>query len=65
MPWIAVDPRSGEVYTDEWDMPHDRINVFDATMHLKRFVTLKYPASFGKGFHLNRVKSARVTCCTP
>ena len=60
VPWVAVDPTTSDVYTDEWDMPHDRINVFDATMHFKRFINLKYPASLGKGFHLNRVQGAKV-----
>ena len=60
VPWVAVDQTSGDVYTDEWDMPRDRLNVFDSTMHFRRFLNLKYPASFGKGFHLNRVQGAKI-----
>ena len=64
VPWVAVDPTSGAVYTAEWDMLHDRLNVFDSTMRFQRFLNLEYPASFGKGFHLNRVQGAKVTGTT-
>lgn len=60
VPWVAVDPRSGDVYTDEWDMPHDRINVYDSQFRFSRFINLQYPASFGVGFHLSRIQGAKV-----
>jgi hypothetical protein len=60
VPWVAVDPASGDVYTDEWNMPHDRINVYDHSLHFQRFIPLRYPASFGPGFHLSRIQGAKV-----
>ena len=60
VPWVAVDAKRRLVYTAEWDMPHDRLNVFDLQMRFKRFVTLRYPASLGKGFHLSRIQGAKV-----
>lgn len=60
VPWIAVNGGAGEVYTAEWDMPHDRINVFDLQMKFERFIDLKYPQSFGPGFHLSRIQGAKV-----
>jgi hypothetical protein len=60
VPWVAVDQRSGDVYTDEWDMPHDRINVYDSQLRFRRFIDLTYPASFGPGFHLSRIQGAKV-----
>lgn len=60
VPWVAVDPRSGDVYTDEWDMPHDRINVYDSQLRFRRFIDLVYPTSLGAGFHLSRIQGAKV-----
>jgi hypothetical protein len=60
VPWVAVDGRRDQVYTAEWDMPHDRVNVFDLEMHFKRFLPLRYPASLGPGFHLSRIQGAKV-----
>jgi hypothetical protein len=52
VPWVAADSRRREVYTAEWDMPHDRLNVFDTQMRFKRFVSLD--------FHLTRIQGAKV-----
>lgn len=60
VPWVAVDKARREVYTAEWDMPHDRLNVFDLHMHLRRFLALRYPAALGPGFHLSRIQGAKV-----
>jgi hypothetical protein len=60
VPWVAVDGPRRQVYTAEWDMPHDRINVLDLGMRLKRFLSLHYPASLGAGFHLSRIQGAKV-----
>lgn len=61
IPWVAVDGPAGEVFTAEWDMPRDRINVFNLDgMGFKRFIDLRYPASFGAGFHLTRIQGAKV-----
>jgi hypothetical protein len=60
VPWVAVDGRRRQVYTAEWEMPHDRLNVFDLQMHFKRFLPLQYPASLGPGFRLSRIQGAKV-----
>ena len=60
VPWVAVNAARREVYTAEWDMPHDRINVFDLQLHFERFLPLVYPASLGAGFHLSRIQGAKV-----
>jgi hypothetical protein len=60
VPWVAVDGRHREVYTAEWDMPHDRLNVFDLQMHFLRFLPLVYPESLGHGFRLSRIQGAKV-----
>jgi len=60
VPWVAVNAAKKEVYTAEWDMPHDRINIFDLQMHFQRFLTLVYPPSLGAGFHLSRIQGAKV-----
>lgn len=60
VPWVAVNRRRQEVYTAEWDMRHDRINVFDTTMNFQRFLPLIYPAELGPGFHLSRIQGAKV-----
>jgi hypothetical protein len=60
VPWVAIDARRRQVYTAEWDMPHDRLNVFDLQMRFKRFLPLRYPASLGAGFHLSRIQGAKV-----
>ncbi len=60
VPWVAVDSRHGRVYTAEWEMPHDRLNVFDTQMRFKRFLPLVYPPALGAGFHLSRIQGAKV-----
>ena len=60
VPWVAVDHETGDVYTDEWDMPHDRLNVYDSTFHFRRFVDLQYPDELGAGFHLSRIQGAKI-----
>ena len=60
VPWVAVNAPKQEVYTAEWDMPHDRINVFDTQMHFEGFLPLVYPADLGAGFHLSRIQGAKV-----
>jgi hypothetical protein len=53
IPWVAVNAKRREVYTAEWDMPHDRINVFNlGDMSFKRFIPLSQ--------HLNRIQGAKV-----
>jgi hypothetical protein len=60
VPWVAVNAARSEVYTAEWDMPHDRLNVFDLHLRFKRFLPLVYPPSLGTGFHLSRIQGAKV-----
>jgi hypothetical protein len=60
VPWVAVNAAKHEVYTAEWDMPHDRINVFDLQMHFQQFLPLVYPAELGDGFRLSRIQGAKV-----
>lgn len=60
VPWVAVDHRTGEVYTDEWDMPHDRLNVYGPDFRFRRFVDLHYPDALGAGFHLSRIQGAKI-----
>jgi hypothetical protein len=60
VPWVAVDAAHEQVYTAEWDMPHDRLNVFDTQMRFKRFLPLRYSDSLGAGFHLSRIQGAKV-----
>ena len=60
VPWVAVNAASHEVYTAEWEMPHNRINVFDLQMHFERFLPLAYPPDLGDGFKLDRIQGAKV-----
>lgn len=60
VPWVAIDRTRKLAYTAEWDMTRDRLNVFDTEMNFKRFLPLVYPASFGAGFHLDRIQGATV-----
>lgn len=60
VPWVAVDGRRQQVYTAEWEMRRDRLNVFDLKMNFKRFLQLRYPAALGEGFHLSRIQGAKV-----
>jgi hypothetical protein len=60
VPWVAVDARRRQVYTAEWEMPHDRINVFDLQMRFKRFLPLRYPPELGSGFRLSRIQGLKV-----
>ena len=52
VPWIAIDHKKRELYTGEWGMPHDRLNVFDMQMHFKRFLPLSQ--------HLSRIQGAEI-----
>lgn len=52
VPWVAIDRKRRSIYTAEWQMPHDRLNVFDMQMHFKRFLPLS--------FHLNRVQGGEI-----
>jgi hypothetical protein len=60
VPWVAIDRRRERVYTAEWDMPHDRLNVSDPQMRFKRFLPLRYAAELGAAFHLSRIQGAKV-----
>ena len=60
VPWIAIDKTRREAYTGEWNMPTDTLNVFDLQMNLKRILRLRYPDSFGAGFHLSRIQGGEV-----
>src|SRR4051812_40527871 len=60
VPWVAVDGRHKSIYTAEWQMPNDRLNVFDMHMRFKRFLPLVYPAALGPGFRLSRIQGAKV-----
>ena len=61
VPWIAIDETKREAYTGEWGMPTDTLNVFDLTMNLKRVLPLRYPDSFGAGFHLSRIQGGEIS----
>ncbi len=60
VPWIAIDKARREAYTGEWGMPTDTLNVFDLHMNLKRILRLRYPDSFGAGFHLSRIQGGEI-----
>jgi hypothetical protein len=61
VPWVAVNGPAGEAYTGEWQMPHDRINVYNLSdFSLKRTIPLVYPASLGAGFRLSRIQGAKL-----
>jgi hypothetical protein len=60
VPWVAVDARRRSIYTAEWQMPRDRLNVFDMKMRFKRFLPLVYPPELGPGFRLSRIQGAKV-----
>ena len=60
VPWVGIDRKRGEVYTAEWEMPHDRLNVWTPQMRFKRFLPLVYPPALGAGFHLSRIQGAKV-----
>jgi len=60
VPWIAIDHARGEAYTGEWNMPRDTLNVWTLTMKFKRTLALRYPASFGAGFHLSRIQGGEI-----
>lgn len=61
VPWIAIDKTKREAYTGEWNMPTDTLNVFDLQMNLKRKLRLRYPDSFGVGFHLSRIQGGEIS----
>ncbi|MFY9586483.1 MAG: hypothetical protein WAT66_03395 [Actinomycetota bacterium] len=60
VPWIAIDKTKREAYTGEWNMPTDTFNVFDLKMNVKRVLRLRYPDSFGTGFHLSRIQGGDI-----
>lgn len=62
IPWVAINDATREVYTAEWDMPNDRINVFDLDedMAFVRFIDLVYPSGWASGAHLTRIQGAEV-----
>lgn len=60
VPWVAINARAHDVYTGEWDMDHDRLNVFDPRMRFQRFLPLSYPPEWGSQFHLSRIQGAKV-----
>ncbi|GAC1410439.1 MAG: hypothetical protein NVSMB57_04210 [Actinomycetota bacterium] len=60
VPWVAVNGPSRELYSAEWEMPHDRINVYDLQAKFIRFINLHYPSSFAPNFHLDRIQGAKV-----
>jgi hypothetical protein len=60
VPWIAIDHAAQEIYTGEWGMPRDTLNVWTLEMAQKRTLTLRYPESFGAGFHLSRIQGGEV-----
>jgi hypothetical protein len=60
VPWVAIDRPRGEVYTGEWGMPHDRLNITDLQMQHERFLKLVYPGTLGPNFRLNRVQGGKV-----
>jgi hypothetical protein len=60
VPWVAVNSAAHETYTAEWEMPHNRVNIFDLQMRFKRFLPLVYPPALGDGFKLDRIQGAKV-----
>jgi hypothetical protein len=60
VPWVAIDRKRQSIYTAEWQMPHDRLNVFDMQMRFKGVLPLVYPDSLGPGFRLSRIQGAKV-----
>ena len=62
IPWVAIDHTSKELYTGEWGMPRNELNVFDLQMKLKlkRKLSLRFPPSFGEGFHLSRIQGGEI-----
>ena len=67
VPWVAVNAKRREVYTAEWDMPHDRINVFDTQMRFQRFLPLVYPAPWAPAStsRASRAPRCSATRCSP
>lgn len=60
VPWVAINAKKQLAYTAEWDMPHDRINVYDLGFHFKGFIQLHYPVELGADFHLSRIQGLKV-----
>lgn len=60
VPWAAADAAKKEIYTAEWDMHDNRLNVFTPQMKFKRFLPLVYPPALGAGFRLTRIQGAKV-----
>src|SRR5262249_30105720 len=58
IPGVAVDARTKDVSSAEWDMKHDRINVYTPEFTFGHFVNLTYPPSLGEKFHLSRIQGA-------
>ena len=61
VPWVAADPSSGDLYTDEWNNPHDRLNVYDSELKFQRFLNLSYGPELGVGFRLSRIQGAKIS----
>src|SRR5581483_4881596 len=47
VPWVAINAKKQLAYTAEWDMPHDRLNVFDLGFQFKKFIDLHYGPELG------------------
>lgn len=60
VPWAAADKAKSEIYTAEWDMHDNRLNVFTPQMQFKRLLNLVYPPALGPGFRLTRIQGAKV-----
>ena len=65
VPWVAVS--GTHLYTAEWDMPNDRINIYNLPLNAatsadppQQILQLHYPPSLGPNFHLNRIQGAKV-----
>jgi hypothetical protein len=60
VPWVAINAQQKVAYTAEWDMPHDRINIYDLKFRPQGFIDLHYDPSLGPNFHLSRIQGAKV-----
>lgn len=64
VPWVAVG--ATHLYTAEWDMPNDRINIYNLPLDPAtsadppQILKLHYPPSLGPDFHLSRIQGAKV-----
>lgn len=69
VPWVAIDGARKELITGEWDMPNDRLNIYNLPLQPDttglgltpdRILKLVYPPELGAGFHLGRIQGAKV-----